>query len=403
MVNKRNYKAVILFLSVSFIINITLLAVYYFLNAGIRNLLNTLSFAALFVLLILIVRALKKYNRSPNWLMIFFTVNLFFITPEVILKITNFRYESGVEFGYPRPFDFMRYQPDSVLFWKLSPEIQGINSAGFRGGEFKIPKPKKKFRILYFGDSCVEECFPTLKGFPTLIDSILNGSNNDSGYSYEKITLAMTGYSTFQGKKLIDMYGKILEPDLVVVSYGWNDHWLAFGSVDSEKHIKVDNSFAGRIISKMYIRIKLLQFLNYALFSVSRNEEPLDIVRVPEPEYVSNLTYIGSFFEKMKVPVVFVTAPTTHHKLGVPDYIVTNGYVKDGKEQVIKIHSRYVDLTKNTAKEHNWYLFDLYHVIDTLKGSEKLFVRDGIHYDENGLPVIAKLYVDFFRNEGLIK
>ncbi len=49
------------------------------------------------------------------------------------------------------------------------------------------------------------------------------------------MTLALSGYSSHQGRVLAELYGETLEPDLAVIYFGWNDHWRAYQTIDSQK------------------------------------------------------------------------------------------------------------------------------------------------------------------------
>ena len=94
--------------------------------------------------------------------------------------------------------------------------------------QFFLVRCRLVFRIIYLGDSCTQQ------GFPGIIERLLNYFFGTDSLRFECITLAVSGYSSYQGKVMAEMYGGLFEPDLVVVLFGWNDHWQAYHSIDSK-------------------------------------------------------------------------------------------------------------------------------------------------------------------------
>ncbi len=80
----------------------------------------------------------------------------------------------------------------------------------------EIPKPPGRARVLFLGDSCTQQ------GYPRLVELYLTIADEDR--SFEAVTLAVAGYSPYQGRVLAETYGVQMQPDFVVVYFGWNDH-----------------------------------------------------------------------------------------------------------------------------------------------------------------------------------
>ncbi len=114
---------------------------------------------------------LERLVGSKNlvgWSLTLATLNLFLVVPELGLRAADFRAESGIQFGYPRPTEFMRFAPDERLFWKLPPSNQNVNSLGFPGDEIPSPKPAGRYRVMFLGDSCTQQ------GYPDFVELFLN-------------------------------------------------------------------------------------------------------------------------------------------------------------------------------------------------------------------------------------
>ena len=110
-------------------------------------------------------------------------------------------------------------------------------------------------------------------------------------------------------------------------------------------------------------------------------------LRVPLDEYVDNLRYIGRAFASRGVPVVFLTAPTTHD-LHVPVYLVELGYAND-TATVRSLHRQYGDALRDGVARNGWTLLDLETVLADRSDRHALFLEDGIHFTERGLDVLV--------------
>jgi hypothetical protein len=178
------------------------------------------------------IRSLARRGKDINGFISLAILNLLLPTPELVLREADVTYEMGIQFGYPRPSQFEALVPDEDLFWKLPPNspsvssMPAVNSMGFYGKEFQPSKPPGVYRIMFLGDSVPAQ------GYPQTVETFLNGQH-PTGMRFESVNLAVGGYSTYQGRVLVDKYGKTLQPNLALVSYGWNDHWQAYGQIDS--------------------------------------------------------------------------------------------------------------------------------------------------------------------------
>ncbi len=308
-------------------------------------------------------------------------LNLIFVPPEAYLRFTGFRYESGIQFGYPRPYQFSVFEPDEHLFWKFPPSSSGINSYGFPTREVATPKPPGTFRILYIGNSC------TFQGIPRHVEQALRERHP----GVECLNFAIPGYTTHQGKVVLRLHLDEIDPDLVVASFGWNDRWLAYGEVDEEKRVSVSNSIAARALRLTYSKWRLLQFFRRLLSPVLGRVEPLDVSRVPIDQFRANLTEIGDSCSVRGIPVVFATEPSAHPALGVPDFVVESKYARS-KEVSIDLYRAYNAAMRAIAGGGDgWHLVDLDAAISGRADVGELFKGDGFHFTESGLELVAAI------------
>jgi lysophospholipase L1-like esterase len=324
--------------------------------------------------------------------------NLLLVAPELVLRVAaDFRYESGVwqkrDFAYPEQRHFFwRVIPDDKLFWKYSPDGPGVNSWGFRGKNIDVTKPRNVIRSVFLGDSCMEQ------GYPTMAGELLNEKYGNPRRQFECVTLAVSGYSSHQGKVMAKLYGAKLKPDLAVIGFGWNDHWLAWTSIDSKKVVRASKTFWERAVDIPYREFQLLQFLNWLLVPHPSYAGKLSEVRVPENDYRENLTSMAETFGKIGCPVVFITAPTAAYKSG---FGYNNPPFSVSEEAVVKLHKRYNEIVRQVAKALDAYLLDLESEFDSLENVQSLFTDDKIHFKNDGLKVMAHKVSDFISSNVL--
>lgn len=145
----------------------------------------------------------------------------------------------------PQLVSVIRNDPD--LFWRLAPHrtlppesrpFFGVisNGQGLREDhDIEIPKPPLEFRILFLGDSCTFGYGLEIKdGFVDQIEKKLRAEASP-GWTVECINAGVPGYSLFQGLRFLETEGLRYQPDLVVVSFGWNDDSL-WDNMSDEEH-----------------------------------------------------------------------------------------------------------------------------------------------------------------------
>lgn len=343
-----------------------------------------LFFGASLVVVPMLMRGLVRRGHSIDWVLAVAALNLFVVVPELGLRLGGFSYESGIQFGYPRPSKMIAFEPDAELFWRLPSSDPEVNSLGFPGPEVARPKPANTFRILFLGDSC------TYQRYPRLVKTVLL-RRPEPELDVEVVNLGVPGYSSHQGRVIAETRADALDPDLVFVHYGWNDHWLAYGTIDAEKRVEAPTGLRATRPVRELSNLRLFQ-LGRKLRTMARSQEtdlPLDRVRVPAAQYRENLRAIQRHFAARGVPVVFVTAPTSHHVLGVPAYLLEQGFAAD-VPSVVRVHREYIRMTRQVAGESGAGLFDLAAIFNEVGDPEKYFLADGIHFTRPGLELIAR-------------
>ena len=123
-----------------------------------------------------------------------------------------------------RPFYRRNFNP--FLRYELIPGAKyanvSINSDGFRGPEYSIPKPANTFRIIMLGDS-ETLCFSLIQS-DTLTVQLENLLNQKPGsVHYEILNFGVEGYNIFQEMEMLKTKGLKYNPDLIILDYVLND------------------------------------------------------------------------------------------------------------------------------------------------------------------------------------
>lgn len=199
------------------------------------------------------------------------------------------------------------FEGDPVLFWRLRPNVQSTiwdytvvstNAQGLRERRPVGHKPRGTFRIVCVGDSVtfgyrIPLVFPDApevydheeRPYPGQIEQILRA--RFPGRDIEVITLAVPGYSTHQGLLLLERTIGWLDPDVVVICFGFND---------VARKSQPDAVVMGRGIVDTSLRTLMASsqtLLHVWKWCASRphvsNPPPQPGPRVPQASYVKNI------------------------------------------------------------------------------------------------------------------
>jgi lysophospholipase L1-like esterase len=136
-------------------------------------------------------------------------------------RVQYFAYNDRV--GYePEPFA-------SFTVWDLDRGTlytERMNSEGFRGPEYAIPKPEGTYRVMVAGDSIAQAYEMTYPdSWEKRLEDLLNRSRvpEKSPKRYEVINAAVMGYVSWQSVVRLHDRGMKYQPDLVLLLVGSND------------------------------------------------------------------------------------------------------------------------------------------------------------------------------------
>jgi len=273
---------------------------------------------------------------------------------------------------------------DPELIWTFNPGVDFngriINDLGFADRQVDPVKRNGTVRVICMGGSCTAQGIPPYSGY------LHRALTNDppTGAAWEAFNTAVHGYSVAQGLRLFRNTVRQLEPDIVTVYFGWNDHWLE-ERPDTNRMALRAGPVAGRILSKLKRKrfFQLLTMIMRPSGSLSWRKGKRGY-RVPPEEYELTLEQLVTEIRSDGAVPMLITAPRAKK---LTNMIVRNGQA-ESREQAMQDHDRYVRITREVARRLDVPLLDL---AADFTGEEHapLFALDGIHFKRKGRIVIA--------------
>jgi lysophospholipase L1-like esterase len=320
--------------------------------------------------------------------------------------------------------------PHRYLGYVLAPNLvdgdNRHNSLGFRGEEIAVPKPDGEFRIVCLGASTTYSLLVAdyRRSYPSLLEKTLRSR----GYENVKVVNAgVPAWSTYE--ILINYLLRIqsLEPDLIIMREAFAD--LACRMVWPPSAFKGDNSgcLAARFVeretpvyeSSTLIRILLVQ-TGLALpvsalgKSVYNQADTSYFFEFAKQRFSMN--YPTGIFETVSVAQMLAANPPTSYRRNLEDLMFQakargvgrvlttfpyspeiKGYFGvDGFRKGLDGHNAII---RDVASKMDVPLLDLARSVPT---APEYWGFDGIHANEAGVELHAKIAADFHIERGLI-
>ncbi len=311
------------------------------------------------------------------------------------LRAIGFEHDAApvvFRFGYPNPREMTGlFRADPRLFWRFRPGTVfdaeapvPINERGYRGPEPLYPRPPGLLRIAVLGDSVA---FGSASAWPEILAERLGRSVR--GRAVEVLNFAVPGYTVVQGLRQFEDEVLPLAPDVVLVAFGWNDHWLARGGLpdaDRDRRTLEENRFALALA-----RLRLTQALHALLPETDAGAVGSGARRVPPLVFEAHLVRLLEAARSAGAVPVAIELPSALTETDVPGYLVDDGFTPSARDAVAD-HARYADLARGAAERTaaRWVgtaeSFAPHGVPDT-----SLFTADRIHLSAAGHALLASL------------
>lgn len=243
------------------------------------------------------------------------------------------------------------FEGDPLLLWRLKPNLDHVywdftilstNADHLRSQQVGLTVGAKEpgtIRIVCLGDSVTfgyrvptvwpekpTEYDPEWLPFPMLLEKQLRAANPDR--KIETITMAVPGYTSHQGLAWLQRDIDDLQPDLLIMSFGWND--ASFSDAPDREAIKTDwQSVTVRwFIDHSQAFAHTTHWLRAREATkeqarVQNQSQPAPLVhptaRVSQQEYLSNMLAIEELAHGRGAAVIVIAAPYRDHSPEAPE------------------------------------------------------------------------------------
>ena len=201
--------------------------------------------------------------------------------------------------------DSLRIQ-DPVLLWRPQPGMYPYNEQGFKTTILmEVPKPPNVYRIIAYGDSNTDG--PVGMDWSSELQKLLEPRNTPDR-KYEVINAGVAGYSSYQGLQRFIQEADEYEPDLIFVSFGWNDLAQAVGEPDKRYKQK---SKALIFILRILIPYRTYQAIQHYVQAPKLQQLAKEELqpRVSLEDYLENMRRFAELGREKGIAVVFLSRP----------------------------------------------------------------------------------------------
>jgi len=327
---------------------------------------------------------MDRLKRYIIWPVV--SIAVFLVIAEAALRLIDVNpHPQGRDFTVNHALDYPEvFLRDRDLFWRFHPGqtitsefFEGctyqINYQGFRGPDFALQK--SGWRVAVLGNSC---SFGWRMTDDETYASRLQSRLRAAGLADAEVdNFSVPGYSSFQGVRNYRRYVRQYQPDIVVISYAWNDHWLAAGNrPDKDQRLPPQAIIA---LQNALARLRIYRLMKGLLLTIIPGPDTTAqrnyLTRVSLQDFRENLTELAHMARKDGARVIFLTSPIPSLK---------SYYGLNRQSYLHESHRYYNEVIRETAAANSVGLVDLAAVFDRRLGLFDDVSRDPFHYNREG-------------------
>lgn len=309
------------------------------------------------------------------------------------------------------------FEGDPLLLWRLKPNLDHVvwdftvvstNSQHFRSvdpGETLKPRQSGMIRIVCLGDSVTfgyrvpavwpekpTEYDPEWLPYPMLLEKSLRAAN--PGRNIEVVTMAVPGYTSHQGLAWLRHDIDQLKPDLLIVSFGWND--VSFSDAPDREAINTGWRAVGIrwLVDHSQAFAHATRWLRSRQSGSSTVRRP--VTRVSDQEYLHNFREFIRLAKETGSRIIILAAPYRDLTTNPPEAALMVRYrtsLRSLAQQNIVTFLEPLELTEAAYPSNEGWFGELIHpnhMGHRLIASEllRLFATNGTLKDVN-IPVLT--------------
>jgi len=266
------------------------------------------------------------------------------------------------------------FEGDPLLLWRLKPNLEhavwdytvlSTNAQHLRSeysGKSLLPKPAGTIRIVCLGDSVTfgyrvpavwpdkpTEYDPSWLAYPMLLEKELRAAN--PGRAVEVITMAVPGYSSHQGLAWLRRDIDNLNPDLITISFGWND--ASMSDAPDRDTMRTNTS----AVAVRWLIDHSQAFAHATRWLRSRRASGPDpafrpVSRVSQEEYVANMLAMVQLALGRNIGVIVIAAPYRDIVPTAPEGTLIPRYRDELRTAVREQNVRFLEVLELTEKAY---------------------------------------------------
>jgi len=306
------------------------------------------------------------------------------------------------------------FEGDPLLLWRLKPNLHdalwdytivSTNAQNLRADHEIKAKSPGAIRIVCLGDSVTfgyrvppvwperpTDYDPTWLPYSMLLEKSLRAAN--PGREIESITMAVPGYTSHQGVAWLQRDIDSLQPDLLIVSFGWND--VSFSDVPDREAIRTSWFPVG--LRWLVDHSQAFAHATKRLRSRNQGQTPspggmqMQVPRVSQQEYTDNMNQIVNLARERGSGVIVIAAPYRDKTTNPPEAELMTHYRKALRAEMEQKRIVFLEITELTEAAYpsnlGWFgeLIHPNHMGHRLMASELLELLSSQHLT-NGLTI----------------
>lgn len=212
------------------------------------------------------------------------------------------------------------YEYSNTLGWTRSPDFRGsmecgvgrdFDASGYRSADTSQVDLHSEPKVVFLGDSTTMGfCVETGDSFVERVDAMLPNAS--------AINLGLNGYTSYQGYQVLRETGARLQPDLVVVSFNFNDRRYVLDASQADSPGAFEATLQAEERKRLLLALErsyLVGGLRFVLKSIGLIEEPVIpstvdlqtlLPRVTLDQYKENLGNIVTWARENDSDVLFM-------------------------------------------------------------------------------------------------
>jgi lysophospholipase L1-like esterase len=262
------------------------------------------------------------------------------------------------------------FEGDPLLLWRLKPNLDRVvwdftvvstNSEHFRANYPLKAKAPGAIRIICLGDSVTfgyrvptvwperpTDYDPSWLPYPMLLEKHLREAN--PGREVEVIAMAVPGYTSHQGLAWLKRDIDWLVPDLVTVSFGWNDASLS--DVPDRQAVRVNWSavLTRWMVDHSQAFAHATKWLRSKNGQAPARRKP--VPRVSEGEFLNNMLEIVKLARERKAGVIVIGAPYRDPVTNPPEAQLMTRYRSALRQTMQRMNIHFLEIRELTESAH---------------------------------------------------